>query len=87
MSSCNCKPGKTLNDITAEVVKSSYNTHGECILTPDNEAYILSKVSCVRILIMNDCCCEILKSCCNLKNMFFEVGILVFQKLYYGRCK
>jgi hypothetical protein len=95
MSSPKPKPGKTLNEVTVEVVNSFYNRDEVSRVMPDKKRHISIKVSAVKIherkrLLL-----------CNLKELYshfknshprsqsklFEVCILASQKLYYGRCK
>jgi hypothetical protein len=49
MSSPNPKPGKTLNEITAEAVKSFYNSDEVIRVMPGKKYYISIKVSGVKI--------------------------------------
>jgi hypothetical protein len=49
LSSANPKPGKTLNEVTVEVVKSFYNSEEVSRVMPGKKDYISIKVSGVKI--------------------------------------
>jgi hypothetical protein len=49
MSSPNSKPGKTLNEVTVEVVRSFYNNDEVSRVLPGKKDYISIKVSGVKI--------------------------------------
>jgi hypothetical protein len=63
MSSLNPKPGKNLNEFTVEVAKSLFNSDEASALMPRKKYYISIKVSGVKYMNRNDCCCAISKSC------------------------
>jgi hypothetical protein len=60
MSSPNPKPGKTLNEVTVEVVKSFYNSDDVSRVMPGKRKITYQLKSVVsKCMNRNDCCCAI----------------------------
>jgi hypothetical protein len=60
MPSPNPKPGKTLNKVTSEVVKSSFNSDEVCRVMPGKKKITYKLKSVVsKYMNRNDCCCTV----------------------------
>jgi hypothetical protein len=92
MFSPNPKPGKTLNKVIVEVVKSCYNSDEVRRVMPITDYISMSMLS--KHMNRKYCHCAIWKSytliliiCIQSQNRFFEICIPATQKLYYSGCK
>jgi hypothetical protein len=86
MSSLNPKPGKTLNKVTVEVVKSFYNSDEVSTVMPSKKYYISIKVSGVKIHEQKQLLlCNLKELHSHFKNSHLKFAI-ASQKLYYGTC-